>query len=276
MDCRQDSAYETVVLEARDGVAVLTLNRPSVLNSLSARLLLDLRSAVEAVAADPESRVLVITGSGRGFCAGADLTGLGRAEGVVDASLSTGEIVARSMENLHNPLIRSIAALEKPVVAAVNGVAAGGGAGLALAADIVIAARSATFIHVFGPKLGICPDMGCSWHLPRLVGRARALGLAMLGDGLPAERAAEWGLIWKCVEDEALMGEALRVAKRLAAGPTKAFGYIKRAVNGAWHNSLTDQLDLERDNQRILCDTDDFKEGVSAFLEKRNPLFKGS
>ena len=179
------------------------------------------------------------------------------------------------MKTHFNPLINEIYRLEKPVLSAVNGVAAGGGVGVALAADMVIAARSAYFVQVFGPRLGIVPDCGCTWFLPRLVGRARALGLALLGEKLPAEQAAEWGLIWKCVEDGTLMDEVAAVAERLSKGPTKAYGYIKKAYAESQRNRLDEQLEYERFCQRTLCDTSDFLEGVTAFLEKRPARFEG-
>jgi 2-(1,2-epoxy-1,2-dihydrophenyl)acetyl-CoA isomerase len=264
--------FETVTLNIEgDGTAWLTLDRPDVLNCINPQSIDDLRAAISAVEKDDEARALVLTGAGRGFCAGADL-----AAGVpTDPGMSMGEAVHRSIDIGFNPLIRELAGLPKPVVAAVNGVAAGGGVGLALAADIVVAARSAEFIQVFGPQLGIVPDMGCTYFLTHLIGRARARGLALLGERLPAERAEEWGLIWKCVDDHALMDEARTIARRLAAGPRKCFGYIKRALDAAELNSLSGQLDLERDYQRILGDTEDFREGITAFLSKRAPHFKG-
>lgn len=275
---REDSAveYENVIFENTNGIGLLTLNRPDVLNSLSVPLMTDVRAVLARVAADPECRALVMTGAGPGFCAGADLASTGSPDRPgTEEGLSLGEMVSRSMKSQFNPLVMEITELEKPVIAAVNGVVAGGGVGLALAADIVIACRSSYFVQVFGPKLGIVPDMGCTWHLPRLVGRARALGLALTGEKLPSEKAAEWGLIWKCVDDDKLMQEVMSTARRLADGPFMAHGYIKRVLAASDHNSLPEQLDLERMSQRILCDSADFVEGVTAFLTKRKPEFKG-
>jgi 2-(1,2-epoxy-1,2-dihydrophenyl)acetyl-CoA isomerase len=268
--------YENILLDIQDGVALLTLNRPNVFNSLNVPLMTEVRAVLKQVAESPDIRVLVMTGAGEAFCAGADLTAAGRGdpEGTGE-KLSVGEIVSRKMKTHFNPLVSEIYRLEKPVICAVNGVAAGGGVGVALATDIVIAARSAYFLQVFGPRLGIVPDCGCTWFLPRLVGRARALGLALLGDKLPAEQAAEWGLIWKCVDDGALMDEAMALAKKLAEGPTRAYGYIKKAYSESERNRLDEQLEYERFCQRTLCDTADFMEGVTAFLEKRPAHFKG-
>jgi 2-(1,2-epoxy-1,2-dihydrophenyl)acetyl-CoA isomerase len=164
--------------------------------------------------------------------------------------------------------------LQKPIIAAVNGTTAGGGVGLALVADICIAARSATFISVFGPRLGLIPDLGVTWHLPRLIGRARALGMALTGDRLPAETAAEWGLIWKCVDDAALMGEAMAMANKLAKGPVNAFGEIRKALDAAGHNTYDEQLEYERLTQGQLGDHPNFTEGVKSFLTKKEPNFK--
>ncbi len=263
--------FETVTLNREtDGTVVLTLDRPGVLNSINQQLIDDLRAAISAVARDDDARVLVVTGAGRAFCAGADL-----AAGVdLGRGMSVGEAIHRSMGLGFNPMVRELAGLPKPVIAAVNGVAAGGGVGLALAADIVVAARSAEFIQVFGPRLGLVPDMGCTYFLTRLLGRARARGLALLGDRLSAEKAEEWGLVWKCVDDEVLMDEVHAIARRLASGPGQCFAFIKRALDAAERNTLSDQLDLERDYQRILGDTEDFNEGLTAFLSKRRPSFK--
>ena len=265
-------AYLTVQLTRNaDGTAMVTLDRPAVLNSLDAQMIADLRAVIADVGRDDDTRVLILTGAGRGFCAGADLS----ADGDREPGMSIGDGIYRAMDSGFNPLVRELAALAKPVVAAVNGVAAGGGVGLALAADIVVAARSAEFIQVFGPQLGLVPDMGCTYFLARLLGRARARGLALLGERLTAEQAEHWGLIWKCVDDQLLMEEAHRIARRLAAGPRQCFGYIKRALDAAERNTLAEQLDLERDYQRVLGDTEDFQEGVTAFLTKRTPQFKG-
>ncbi len=264
-----DRLMETLTLTVEDGIALLTLNRPDVLNSINTQLIADMRACVAEVASNPEARVLLITGSGRGFCAGADLA----AQGQREEGMTVGQGVAHGMTVGFNPMMRELYALEKPIVAAVNGVTAGGGVGLALAADIVIAAKSATFVQVFGPRLGLIPDLGCTWHLPRLVGRARALGLALLGDKLPAETAAEWGLIWKCVEDDALMNEARAVAIKMAKGPTNAFGEIRKAIDAAGRNDFPGQLDYERDVQGMLGDHPNFTAGVKAFLTKKDPEF---
>jgi len=263
-------AYDLIELEISDGVALLRLNRPEVLNSLNEPLIREIRSGLADVSENPAARALVLTGAGRGFCAGADLSG-----GSARPGLSVGEAVAESMKELFNPLVRDLFHLDKPTVAAVNGTAAGGGVGIALNADIVLAARSASFKLVFVPKLGIVPDCAASFHLQRMIGRARALGMSMLGEPITAERAAEWGLIWSCVDDDDLMDEAMAIAARLAAGPTLAFAHLRRVFAAADHNTLDEQLDLERETQRILGDSEDFLEGTMAFLQKREPKFKG-
>lgn len=260
----------TIKLETNDGIALLTLNRPEVLNSINMELIAEFRAATAEAKADPEARVLVITGAGRGFCAGADLA----AQGQRHAGMNVGEGVAHGMEVAFNPMMRELMEIGKPVIAAVNGTAAGGGVGLALAADIVIAAKSATFIQVFGPRLGLIPDLGTTWALPRLVGRARALALTLTGDRLPAETAAEWGMIWKCVADEALIDEAMALARKLAGGPTNAFGEIRKAIDISERHSFAEQLDYERKVQGRLGDHPNFVEGVTAFLQKREPKFK--
>lgn len=264
--------FENIIIDTKDGVATLTLNRPQSLNSLNRGLIDDIRAGLRALAPDDGVRVLVITGAGRGFCAGADLAAAGFNDGV---ARSVGEGISHSMEIGYNPLVRDLAGFPKPVVVAVNGVAAGGGVGLALSGDIVLAAKSAYFVQVFGPRLGLVPDMGCTWYFPQLLGRARSRALALLGDRLPAEKAAEWGLIWSAVDDGALMSEAQALAQRLAKGPSNAFREIKRVLDAAAENTLDEQLELERRTQRVLGDTDDFREGVTAFLTKREPQFKG-
>jgi 2-(1,2-epoxy-1,2-dihydrophenyl)acetyl-CoA isomerase len=265
-------AYENILVETAGGVATLTLNRPTSLNSLNKGLIDDIRAALRTLQHDANVRALIVTGAGRGFCAGADLANAGFNDGV---QRSVGEGISHSMEIGYNPLLRDLTGFPKPVIVAVNGVAAGGGVGLALGGDIVIAAKSAYFVQVFGPKLGLVPDVGCTWFVPHLLGRARARALAMLGDRLPAEKAAEWGLIWAAVDDANLMSEARAIAERLAKGPTLAFGEIKRVLDAATENTLDQQIELERRTQQKLGDTEDFREGVTAFLTKREPQFKG-
>ncbi len=259
---------ETVLYKAEAGVATLTLNRPDSLNALNRQLHADLRQALDRAAGDAEIRCLILTGAGRGFCSGADL--------VDSAALSPGGVpdLAKALDSTYNPLIRAMRDLPKPIIAAVNGIAAGAGASIALACDLVMAAKSASFIQAFA-RIGLIPDAGSTWFLPRHVGRARAAALAMLGDKLPAEQAESWGLIWKTVDDGKLMEEASRLARHLATQPTKALGLIKKALAAAETNSLDQQLDLERDLQGELGRTDDFKEGVAAFREKRPAKFTG-
>lgn len=251
-----------------DGVARLTLNRPDSLNSFNAELHAEMRQALKAVRQDGSVRALLLTGSGRGFCAGQDLSDRNVAPGAEAPDL--GE----SLEKRYNPMLRALRALPFPTVCAVNGVAAGAGANIALACDIVLAARSASFIQAFC-RIGLLPDSGGTWTLPRLVGMARAKGLAMLGDRLSAEQAEQWGMIWKVVEDEALQDEALTLARHLATQPTRGLALIKRALHASADNSFDAQLDLERDLQRLAGRTEDYREGVTAFMEKRQPNFKG-
>ncbi len=260
---------ETILYEVSEGIARLTLNRPEVLNSINIKMIEEVRAAVAEFAADDTARVLLLTGNGKGFCAGADLA----ANVAGDDEMSTGQRVAHGMETGFNPLVRELAEVPKPVITAVNGTTAGGGCGLALCGDIVVAARSASFIQVFGPKLALIPDMGCTWFVPRLVGRARARALALLGNKLPAETAAEWGLILECVDDSELLDRAMGYARKLAGGPPNAFGEIKKALDVSETNTLSEQLDYERDVQGMLGDHANFKEGVISFLKKKDPEF---
>src|SRR5712671_4140385 len=249
------------------GVLTLTLNRPDKLNAFNPEMHRLLREALERAAMEPAVRAVLLTGAGRGFCAGQDLSERDMSAGAPPIDLSV------SLGSHYNPLIRRMRELPKPIVCAVNGVAAGAGASIALACDLVIAARSASFIQSFS-KIGLVPDAGGSYFLPRLVGTARAMGLALLAEKLSAEQAAECGLIWKVVDDARLSDEALGIAKSLAHGPTKGYGLLKRAMYASAGNSLDAQLDLERDLQREAGLTDDYREGVSAFKEKRAPRFK--
>jgi 2-(1,2-epoxy-1,2-dihydrophenyl)acetyl-CoA isomerase len=267
----ETSSYETILYEVNDGIARLTLNRPEKLNSMNLPLLKEAREAVHAAQEGGEAGVLVVTGAGRGFCAGADLAARGDA---AEPNLSPGEHTALRMKEFFNPLIQDIHECSLPVICAVNGVAAGGGMGLALSGDITIAAKSATFVQVFTRQLGIIPDCGSTWYLPRHIGRARALGMAFLGEKLPAEQAERWGLIWKCVDDDALESEVNAVARQLADGPTACFAEVRKAFLNAENATLPEQLEYERQQQRVLCDGANFAEGVMAFLQKRKPVFK--
>lgn len=260
--------YKTIIFDLTDGVARLTLNRPDRLNSFTVEMHDEVADALAQVAAPNAARVLLLTGAGRGFCAGQDLSDRSVAPG------GDGVDLGASLEDRYNPLVRKLVELPLPVICAVNGVAAGAGANIALAADLVIAARSAKFIQSFA-NIGLVPDSGGTWILPRLVGQARALGLALTGEPLSAEQAEAWGLIWKCVDDSELASTADATARRFASAPTLGLAATKRAIRGALGASFNTQLDLERDLQRSLGATADYQEGVGAFLEKRTPKFIG-
>lgn len=257
-----------ILSTVEQGVMTITLNRPDRLNSFNDLMHQQLAECLKQAERDENVRCLLITGAGRGFCAGQDLN-----DRNVDPSGPAPDL-GLSVERFYNPLVRRLAALPKPVICAVNGVAAGAGATLALGCDIVLAARSAKFVMAFS-KLGLVPDCGGSWFLPRVAGRARAMGLALLGDSLSAEQAAQWGMIWQLVEDAELADTSLRLARHLAAQPTFGLGLIKKALLASETNSLDAQLDLERDYQRLAGRSDDYREGVSAFLAKRPPQFSG-
>jgi 2-(1,2-epoxy-1,2-dihydrophenyl)acetyl-CoA isomerase len=259
--------YETIRFSVDAGVARLTLNRPDKLNSLNAAMHAEIRDALAQLSA-AGARVLVLTGAGRGFCAGQDLDD--RAVKAGGQAPDLGE----SIEKNYKPLVLALKKLPLPVIAAVNGVAAGAGANIALACDVVIAAKSAIFIQSFS-KLGLVPDSGGTWFLPRLIGPARAAGLTLLGDRLPAEQAAAWGLIWRCVEDAEFSYAVDGLAEQVASAPTLGLARTKQALYESWGRSLEAQLDLERDLQRELGRTADYAEGVAAFREKRAPRFTG-
>ena len=259
--------YTSILYSGADGIARLTLHRPDKLNAFTAQMHGEVRDALARLG--PEgARVLVLTGSGRAFCAGQDLSDRAVAPG--GAPVDLGESIARD----YAPLVRTLRALPLPVLAAVNGVAAGAGANLALACDVVVAARSAVFVQGFN-KLGLVPDCGGTWLLPRLVGNARALGLMLLGDKVSGEQAAAWGLIWQCVDDALLAETVDALAQRLAQGPTRGLARTKEAIYGGWQHSLSEQLDVERDLQQELGRSADYAEGVAAFRDKRIPQFTG-
>ena len=258
----------SVLVSLDSGVLSITLNRPEKLNAFNPDVHKLLREAIERAAADAQVRAVLLTGAGRGFCAGQDLSERDVSPGAAPIDLAV------SLGSNYNPLVRKMRELPKPIVCAVNGVAAGAGANLALACDLVLAARSASFIQSFS-KIGLIPDSGGTYFLPRLVGLARAMGLALLADKLSAEDAERIGLIWRTFDDADLMKEASAIAARLASGPTKGFGLLKKALYASGGNSLDAQLDLERDLQREAGLSGDYREGVSAFKEKRAPAFKG-
>ena len=250
------------------GVQSITLNRPEKLNSFNPEMHAQLRSALEESASNPAIRCVLLTGAGRGFCAGQDLS-----EREMKDS-DTPRDLGATIEKFYNPLVKFMQALPKPIVCAVNGVAAGAGANIALACDIVLAAKSASFLQAFA-KIGLVPDSGGTYFLPRLAGTARAMALAMLAEKLPAAEAERMGLIWKAVDDDKLIPEASVLCKYLATQPTRALGLMKQAIYAAGGNSLSEQLDLERDLQRQAGGSPDYREGVTAFLEKRKPNFTG-
>jgi 2-(1,2-epoxy-1,2-dihydrophenyl)acetyl-CoA isomerase len=265
--------FETVLFERLDQVAHVTLNRPDRLNALNLQMIEDLRAAAAAIDGDPSVRAVLLTGAGRGFCSGADLMG---EDLIQDPKRSAGENIGRRLRDHFNPMVTAWHDLRVPVVVAVNGVAAGAGVSLALIGDIVMAAQTATFLQLFAPKLGLMPDLGSTFFLPRIVGTARAKGMTMLGDALSAADAERWGLIWACVEDQALLEQAAAVARRLAAGPTQSYRRIKATFNREPAATLPEQLAVEAVLQAELGDTKDFAEGVLAFRGKRAPKFTGN
>ena len=257
---------EPVLVSLESGVLRITLNRPEKLNAFNPALHQGLADAMTRAESEAAIRCLLVTGAGRGFCAGQDLGERDMKAAVID--------LGGGLETWYNPLVKRMRALPKPIVCAVNGVAAGAGANFALACDIVLAARSASFIQAF-VKIGLVPDCGGSYFLPRLAGTQRAMALAMTGDRLSAEDAERWGLIWKCVDDTDLRNESEKLSLQLASGPTGSLGLIKMAIYSSANNDLSAQLDLERDLQREIGKGEDYREGVAAFLEKRKPEFKG-
>jgi 2-(1,2-epoxy-1,2-dihydrophenyl)acetyl-CoA isomerase len=261
--------FENIRLEIESGVAWLTLHRPDRLNSFTVAMHEEIQSALTQLRADRAVRCLVLTGAGRGFCAGQDLSDRAVAPG------QSANDLGMSIEKFYIPLVTALRTLPLPVIAAVNGVAAGAGANIALACDLVIAARSASFIQSFA-KIGLVPDSGGTWLLPKLVGNARALGLALLGEKLGAEQAQAWGLIWSCVDDAELMPSVKKLATQLAAGPTRGLARTKQAIYAASTQTFDQSLALERDFQRELGQSPDYAEGVAAFLEKRAAKFSGA
>ena len=260
--------FETILLDVTDNVARLTLNRPDRLNSFTVQMHDEVSRALESVSKSG-ARVLVLTGAGRGFCAGQDLSDRAVSPG------GDGVDLGESLEKRYNPLVRRLTSLEMPVICAVNGVAAGAGANIALACDVVIAARGAKFIQSFA-NIGLIPDSGGTWTLPRLAGQARAMGLALTGEPLAAERAEAWGMIWKCVDDDQLAAEVSALAAKFASAPTKGLAATKKLIRESATRGMAEQLDLERDAQRTLGRTSDYREGVAAFMEKRTPKFTGN
>lgn len=269
------TAEPSVLYEVTDGVAVVTLNEGERSNTLTESLMAGLLDAMDRIRGDTAVRAMLLTARGRAFCSGADLKDFSRRSRELPAGDSIGRYAGRLMDDSGNPIVRGLASMPVPVVCAVNGAAAGGGFGIALAADVVIAARSAIFYLPFVPALGIIPDMGAAWSLLRSVGRARALALALTGEKLPAEQAAAWGLIRACVADEELQAEAMHLARQLAALPGGAIAETRALFDAAESNTLPQQLQLERERQEVLIDSEPFAEGVRAFLERRKPVFRG-
>lgn len=265
----------SVLYEVVDSVAVVTLNEGERMNPLSESLQAGLLDAMQRIRGDTAVRAMLLTARGRGFCVGADLKDFSQRAATLPAGQSLGSYVGDMMEATGNPIVMGLATMPVPVVCAVNGAAAGGGFGIALAADVVIAAQSAIFYLPFVPALGIVPDMGAVWALQRRVGRARAAALSLLGEKLPAEKAAQWGMIWACVSDQDLQAEAMQIALRLAALPPHAIAETRALLDAAETNTLPEQLRLERERQAVLIDGESFSEGVRAFVERRKPVFRG-
>lgn len=260
--------YQNIIAEEKNGVGYLTFNRPKALNSFNVDMHREVAEVLNLWTKNPDVRCVVISGEGRGFCAGQDL-----GDRVVDPNAEAPDL-GYSIETYYNPLIKTIVNMPKPVICAVNGVAAGAGANIALACDLVIAAKSANFVQAFC-RLGLVPDSAGTWFLPRAVGHARAMGLTLLGDKLPAETAKEWGMIWDVVEDAELKTKVTELAERLAKQPTFGLSLIKKAIHQSSNNTFDEQVLLERDLQRIAGRSEDYREGVQAFMNKRESNFKG-
>jgi 2-(1,2-epoxy-1,2-dihydrophenyl)acetyl-CoA isomerase len=265
-------AFEHIIFDETDGVAVLTINRPERMNALHVGVIAEMIEVVDRVRDEGTARVLLLTGTGRAFCSGADLAGGGAGGG---GSRSSGPVDAGKVLETHfNPLLERLFALPVPFITAVNGAAAGAGCSYALAGDIVIAGRSAYFLQAF-VNIGLVPDVGSTWMLPRLAGKARAQAMMMLGERVPAETAQDWGMIYKVVDDADLMTEALAIAAKLARGPTKSLSLIRSGIRDCMDKTLTEGLMVERRNQLLAGRTSDFAEGVTAFLQKRPTAFTG-
>ncbi|RJG09515.1 enoyl-CoA hydratase-related protein [Massilia cavernae] len=261
--------FESILVDVADGLAVLMLNQPAIHNGLDEHVCLEIMTALDRLIMRDDVRALILTGAGKSFCSGAKLGDPPAGNGA-----SVGQRGAQMMEERYNAVVLALQRFPFPIVAALNGAAVGAGISLALSADIVLAARSAYFLAPFLPRLGIVPDMGATWYLPQHIGRARAMGLMLLGERLPADKALEWGLIWSCVDDEALMHEARSVARRLAKAPAHSTLEARRALDAAAAQGLAAQLDYEKERQRKLLDLPSFREGLQAFLEKREPIFE--
>lgn len=262
--------FETILYEEAEGVATITLNRPDRLNAVTAKMLAELKEALTRASTAGDIRCLLLTGSGRAFCAGQDLS---------DRTISAGSgdtrpDLSKSLSEGYNPFILSLVQMEMPTICAVNGVAAGAGANMALACDIVLASRSAKFLQAFA-KIGLIPDSGGSYFLPRMLGLPRARALAMLAEPISAAQAEEWGLIWKAVDDDTILLEATTMARKLARAPTLGLALTKKAMLASYDNSLAEHLALEAEYQGQAGRSDDYAEGISAFMEKRDPVFKG-
>ncbi len=259
---------KTVIIERKDDVAIVRMNRPEALNALNVEMTLELLETFKSLRDDESVRAVVLTGQGRAFCSGADVPEMLRRD------RDRGRSIRNWLNDDLNPMVRAILDLPKPIISAVNGVAAGGGLGLAFFADIVFAAESSKFVAVFGPKLSVLPDLGASWFLANLLPRGRGLPVMLTGEPISAKQAEEWGLIWKCTKDEDLLAAALETAHKLADGPVKAFAAIRHGSDHARQVDLSEQLDYERDTNGILCGTRSFEEGIRAFTEKRKPDFR--
>ncbi|MFT5759405.1 MAG: 2-(1,2-epoxy-1,2-dihydrophenyl)acetyl-CoA isomerase [Alteromonadaceae bacterium] len=265
--------FETIQVENNNGVALITLNRPDKLNSFNTQMHIEMQQALDNAVSDDAVKSILITGAGRGFCAGQDLSDRAVSVDSKDEA-PTAPDLSSSIEKYYNPLIRRITNSPKPVVCAVNGVAAGAGASIAIACDVVIAARSASFVLAFA-NIGLVPDSGCTWNLTHAIGLARAKAFAMLGERVKAEQALEWGMIWQVADNENLMSEAIVLAERLAAQPPLAMQHTKQLMNTAFEHSLDSQVERERLAMQYLGKTEDYKEGVAAFMEKRKPVYQG-